>query len=770
MNDCKSQYSLPVGSMVQEYRVAEVLGTGGFGIVYKAENKYFSEIVALKEFLPSDLACRPKGQTLIVPLSFEVEKAYLWARRKFLEEAKTLRELGQPDRHPNLVRVRQFIEAHGTAYMVMDFEKGRPLSQLLDERVTLPEKEVRVLLSAMLDGLKRVHGASVWHRDIKPSNILIRSDGSPVLIDFGAARKDVMGSDRSMISIFSPAYAAAEQIHPIGDQGPWTDIYALGATLYRAIIGVVPTNAAKRLQGETYRPATKAAPSYSPSLLNAIDAALELYPSDRPQSVSQWERMFAEDIRMDDDRTRIRPPTTAAPKKKQRSYAGLPAILVLIAVALVGLWTYRHFHPSNATDQEHAAARVKINTEKTGHMIAQTAGEHPPEATAGDSAVEGPTAQAADQAEKVAGRSPAIAIADTSRETTERTLAPDNPLPETAHLSVAPQPGNATIRIMNIEQRFTQAMALKPGNYKLSVSAPGFATVEQWIDLAAGEDRTVKIRLSKERNTITNSLGMRFQRIGAGTFMMGSPAGEPGRADDETPHRVTLTRSFFIQDTEVTVGQFKKFAKATGYVSEAETGGGCWIAGGGRRWHQKAGASWKQPGSVRIDDKLPVLCVTWNDVRAFARWLSKKEERTYRLPTEAEWEYAGRAATTTPFSTGRCLASGEANYARIGVPYQRCRTVFSGQRGRPVDAGQLAPNPWKLHDIHGNAAEWCRDWYGAYPTGNAVDPQGPQAGSERVMRGGHWQADAAECRSAKRWRLPPGMASDVVGFRLVMED
>ena len=189
--------------MVQEYRIAEVLGTGSFGIVYKAENKYFSEIVALKEFVPLNLACRPKGQTFIVPLSSEVEKSYLWARHKFLEEAKTLRELGQPVQHPNLVRVRQFIEAHGTAYMVMDFEKGQPLSRILDERMILPEKEVRVLLSAMLDGLKRVHGASVWHRDIKPSNILIRSDGSPVLIDFGAARKDVMGSDRSTIAIFS---------------------------------------------------------------------------------------------------------------------------------------------------------------------------------------------------------------------------------------------------------------------------------------------------------------------------------------------------------------------------------------------------------------------------------------------------------------------------------------------------------------------------------------------------------------------------------------
>jgi formylglycine-generating enzyme required for sulfatase activity len=169
-----------------------------------------------------------------------------------------------------------------------------------------------------------------------------------------------------------------------------------------------------------------------------------------------------------------------------------------------------------------------------------------------------------------------------------------------------------------------------------------------------------------------------------------------------------------------------------------------------------------------IEDNLPVICVTWNDATAFARWLSRKERRTYRLPTEAEWEYAGRAGISTPFSTGRCLSTDEANYGKIGYAYQKCTTVFRKKRGRPIKVGLLPPNPWKLYNIHGNVSEWCQDWYGLYPSGNATNPKGPNSGSERVMRGGHWQADAAGCRSARRWRFPPNLASDAVGFRLVM--
>lgn len=339
-----------------------------------------------------------------------------------------------------------------------------------------------------------------------------------------------------------------------------------------------------------------------------------------------------------------------------------------------------------------------------------------------------------------------------------------------ARLFVDAQPESATIRILNIKPQFRQGMELKPGRYSLHVSARGFETVSTYIDLKAGEDRTERISLSKAQDpeSIINKLGMQFVRIRPGSFMMGSPASEAGRSNDETQHRVKLTRPFYIQTTEVTVRQFRQFVQATGYRSEAENSGGCWTTGSGSGWSQKRGASWKNPGLIKTEDNLPAICVTWNDARAFARWLSQREHRSYRLPTEAEWEYAGRAGTSTPFSTGRCLSTDEANYAKTGHHYQRCITVFREKRDQPAKAGLLASNPWKLYNIHGNVSEWCLDWYGHYPNGNAINPRGPNSGSERVMRGGHWKADAAGCRSARRGRFPQNFASDAVGFRLVM--
>ena len=308
MNEIHSQYALPLDTMVQEYRIVGVLGSGSFGIVYIAENKFFNETVALKEFLPTDLACRPEG-TRVSPLSSETEETYHWALNKFLDEAKTLRELGHPVSHRNIVRVRQFIEANDTAYMVMDYEEGRPLSRILDKRGTLPEEELKNILEPLLDGLERVHEADVWHRDVKPNNILIRPDGAPVLIDFGAARREVAGTDRSVMSQFTPTYAALEQVYAAGQQGPWTDIYALGATLYRAVAGKKPPNASERsLNPSIYTPAIQAAKGdYSQTFLAAIDAALELKPQDRPQSIAQWRRQLKEGYQQetmeDDDAT-----------------------------------------------------------------------------------------------------------------------------------------------------------------------------------------------------------------------------------------------------------------------------------------------------------------------------------------------------------------------------------------------------------------------------------------------------------------------------------
>lgn len=342
MSKVYSQYALPVGTMVQEYKIIQTLGIGNFGIVYSAKNKYFSEFVALKEFLPSFLCRRSEGEHRVRALSSETEKAYQWSRQKFLQEAKTLRELGSPAQHPNIVRVIQFIEANDTAYMVMDLEKGFSLKTVLEERGPLLEEEVKGIRDALLDGLERVHEANVCHRDIKPSNILIRPDGSPVLIDFGAARKDITGTDQSTMAVYSPAFAAPEQINPIADQGPWTDIYSLGATLYRAVTGELPTNASKRMQKEALLPAARAVQGkYSASFLRAIDAALEFAPKKRPQSIAEWKKLFGPRTEAKLSDTALQSMPQKGRKTKKLKPLALAFSMTVIAVMVVGMWIFQ---------------------------------------------------------------------------------------------------------------------------------------------------------------------------------------------------------------------------------------------------------------------------------------------------------------------------------------------------------------------------------------------------------------------------------------------
>ena len=344
---------------------------------------------------------------------------------------------------------------------------------------------------------------------------------------------------------------------------------------------------------------------------------------------------------------------------------------------------------------------------------------------------------------------------------------------EIGRLSVVTDPEGARVRILNIRPPFYQGMELNSGKYHVEVSAAGYGTKSQWITLEPGEDKTIDIRLSKIRDVLANSLGMKFFRIRPGSFVMGSPDEENAGFDGEKEHRVTLTKSFYMQTTEVTVGDFRQFVKAAGYRTEAETTGGCWVSTKGGRWKKKKGSNWENPGfgeaaeSPTTDD-YPVTCVTWSDAQAFIQWLSRKEGKSYGLPTEAEWEYTCRAGTNTPFAFGPCLSTDQANYGGLGSHFPDCQGVYRINRKRPIKVGSLAPNPWRLFDMHGNVSEWCQDWYGPYPEGDVTDPEGPSSGTERVMRGGHCFADAHGCRSAKRWRLPPDMPSNAVGFRLVI--
>ncbi len=237
--------ALPTGHYLNEYRIDEVLGDGGFGITYLAWDTNLNCHVALKEFLPNDIAVRSGDNLSIHPKSTGDKTSFNWGLSCFIQEAKTLAQFN----HPNIVRVRRFFESLNTAYIVMDYEEGKSLDALLNSGETADEGEIRQLLEPLLDGLEIVHDGNCLHRDIKPGNIYIRDkDNSPVLLDFGSARYDVSSRSRSITAIVTPGYAPFEQYESQGaTQGAWTDIYSLGAVLYRLISTQVPVEATERI-------------------------------------------------------------------------------------------------------------------------------------------------------------------------------------------------------------------------------------------------------------------------------------------------------------------------------------------------------------------------------------------------------------------------------------------------------------------------------------------------------------------------------------------
>ncbi len=228
-----------------------------------------------------------------------------------------------------------------------------------------------------------------------------------------------------------------------------------------------------------------------------------------------------------------------------------------------------------------------------------------------------------------------------------------------------------------------------------------------------------------------------------GTFMMGSPESEEGRDDDEVQHQVTLTKGFWLGKYEVTQAQWKAVMGNT--VGQQR---------------DRANKEWPLRGEGA---DYPIYYVSWDDCQAFIKRINAKGQGTFRLPTEAEWEYACRAGTQTPFYFGETISTEQANY-------DGDYTYGSGKkgvdRGKTTSVGSVRPNAWGLHDMHGNVLEWCQDWYGSYPSGSVTDPPGPSTGSYRVARGGCWSGSPRSCRSAIRSGRDPGTRSDLLGFRL----
>ncbi|MBF0439457.1 MAG: SUMF1/EgtB/PvdO family nonheme iron enzyme [Magnetococcales bacterium] len=291
MNSDAFNSALPPGTKLLWFEIIRVLGKGGFGITYLGRDIKQNQEVAIKEYLPTAFASR-RADNEVFPNSPEDKKTFEWGLDSFLKEAQTVARF----KHSSIVRVISFFRNANTAYMVMEYVNGEGLDAILKRRKTLSEVNIKRILPPLLDGLELLHKAAYIHRDIKPPNILIRNDGSPVILDFGSARQSIVGQNAQMTSLLSLGYSPFEQYDSSGDrQGAWSDIYAMAGVLYRCIVGDKPPDASLRIaarlrsEPDPMKSAEEMGQGrYSAEFLKAVDWGLMVMEKDRPQSIQEW--------------------------------------------------------------------------------------------------------------------------------------------------------------------------------------------------------------------------------------------------------------------------------------------------------------------------------------------------------------------------------------------------------------------------------------------------------------------------------------------------
>ena len=649
----KKSNTLPVGYRLHQYRIEAVLGAGGFGITYKAVHEALQTRAAIKEYFPVEWSYRDRDEVNVLantqgtlPTSEEGEAVcYTWGLERFLNEARILARVN----HPGVVRVRDFFEANGTAYIVMDYEDGEPLSQVLQREKTLSEEQVRRLLGDVLPALEAVHVQGYLHRDLKPANLYHHSDGRTILIDFGAARQALGRRSKSVTSVFSPGYSPIEQYLIDGKgYGPWTDIYALGAVLYHCVTGAAPIEAPARVLDDPLKPAeTIAAGRYSPALLRLIDRAMAVRPEKRFQSIAKMQEVLTAPDEDEGDRT--------------------------VKLEL----------PSHL-DLHRGGERSQL-------VVTEPPREQPPEPA-------GPSKTPWFNWRRGAGIVAVIAVLVGGEEIVRRfIIAPPAP---------------------------TRTEPVKPPPPPLEPAKP-----------QPGQNYTEPMT------------GMELVWIPSGCFTMGSPVTEKGRSTNEIPHQVCL-QGFWMSQYEVTNAQYQRFEP--GHDS------------GSYESH-----------SLNGPDQ-PVVRVSWQEAVAYADWLSGKTGLRFRLPTEAEWEYAARAGRTgSSYWDDPNQACRYANIydetARKTRPFPWANYPCEDGQSMVAPVGKYAPNQFGLYDMLGNVAEWtCSEYDSAYAGGETRCADPGTVGGRRVLRGGSWSDYPELLRFAYRFPTVPGNRKFDYGFRLVL--
>ena len=857
---------LPAEHRLGRYEILRVVRRDGDGVDYEARVVGDDRTVLIREYLPDELTGRAAGDaTGGAPPVLDAGTAAFLARYRSLQRV----------RHNAVVRVEECLHVGGTACAVMEHIPGDTLAARLDAERTLSPQTLSDILHPLLDALGAMHAVDVLHGAIEPSCIVLRDDGSPVLGSFAPAsprragpRQAFGAGQQESRQRIAPGYTPLEGYSHRGHLGAWTDLYALGAVLYRCVTGDVPEDAPARAVADDMRPAAEAAKgAQERAVLLGIDRALSLRVADRPQSVAAWRNMLApagatpgEPARPPARGARAfaravgPPPATGGPARPRagalvRRRWMAPALAVLTMVVLTWIDTQllrteegesapdplvrtetlpsdpqpNLADPFGATetladaaalpdpDEESvpevvdpaaqeiqtaelaAAVEERTDSPPAGVEVADPPTDAPSdddvvevadaERPAAAAPVEPPPVRRVAAVERPAVAAPAASLTLELAPADATVRFPDAPawtyrpgmelprgtyrievtrpghLPESRNVTVAgatrlavnlaPEPHafavstvptGAEVRFAEHEMAYTPGMLLAPGRYAVTVSLPGYETWEETVlHGQAPTERQVRLALSTAGFADTlaaGGTGPVMVIIPTGSFRMGCVSGRRCFNNELPILDVDIATGFALSKHEITFAEYDRFAEATGALRPAS-------------------------GAGTARGPLPAVNVSWADAAAYAAWLSAATGRPYRLPSEAEWEYAARAGQATAYSWG----------AEPGEERANCAGCGRGGAGAALPVGRFAPNAWGLHDMHGNVWEWTLDC----PAGWRLAPRPPAAApgadqcSQRVRRGGSFAHSARRMRAASRDITNPELRSANTGFRVLLE-
>ncbi|MES2790456.1 MAG: SUMF1/EgtB/PvdO family nonheme iron enzyme [Planctomycetota bacterium] len=798
----------PVDEMIGPYRLTKKLGQGGMGAVYQATHTKLDKVVAIK------LLSRQSGLEATAVERFERE----------------MKAVGKLD-HPHIVRAMDAGECDGFHYLVMEYVEGRDVSQWVKARGPFPVGQSCEIIRQAALGLHEAHSLGLVHRDIKPSNLFLTSKGVIKILDLGLARlaegtfnHELTQSGQCM---GTPDYMAPEQWTNARDVDGRTDLYALGCTLYHVLAGRPPfgTSEHESLGSKVLAHTSGAIPDIRQlraDLPEPVRQILEcLLAKDRGQRFATGADLaaalqsFCQPLPGADALSASQIAATPSisgmriPKSKKKISRNRIAIF---GVGFTMLALAAAFIVIRVRDKYGRVTDISVPAGSSVEVIHTTDNSTTPSNTAQKTAQNNKTGKKLQQdlasvtvRPVPAGELPEMQSDKGGTEPTVATTAPvagDKGTVPAAALAVTDKPGAPAVdpkgeKPMPTVVAATEVPKDEPVVEKLVPPVP--LRLPMAADLIAKQQGAWSRRMERP-TTQANSIGITMVVIPPGEFDMGSspeeqagiPAGGgaavslPQLLTSEGPrHHVRISRPFAVGQTEVTVGQFREFIAATQYktLAERDTATGHSLGEGitQKQRGRQPTFSWQYAGDIALNDEQPVCNLSWYDAIAFCEWLSQKEKATYRLPTEAEWEYIARAGlgtTAVGSDEWNDLLKHGANLADASAVRDFATLHFDGAAADWDDTfasvapiGKFSPNVLGLQDLVGNVAEFCGDRFGAeyYQASPLENPLGPDVGVSRVVRGASWQAGLNECRPGMRAFISPSQAQMQVGFRIVEE-